>query len=812
MNKIAENVILVIDGIAVEVPAGTMIVEAAKKLGIDIPTFCYDERLKSVGACRMCLVEVEKSPKLVASCATPVAQNMIVHTKSPKVLKARKGVLEFLLINHPLDCPTCDKGGECPLQNLTYDHGPTNTRYKENKIRFIEDINRKFDDKPLGPEILLCSNRCIMCFKCVRIVREIAGEADLGAFNRSAFAKIDVLDEVAFADEYSGNTVEYCPVGALTSRSFRYKIRNWLLKKTPSICNLCSVGCNISIEWSGGRVYRHMARPNSAVDNGWLCDRGRYSFDIAGSERRVTCPYIRHDLNLAPSTWDEAIDLTTKHLRKIIDGNRGAEVAVTGSPMLSNEEAYAIRRFFEDVIKTSNIDFQTDSSRPLEPELIDMIGLEGSITDLENDKTFLFIGYDPAIEHPVASLRIRKAISQNGARAIFIGSYDKRLGNFPVTNIRIPYGSEAEVIGYILTQLTNHSGKMADKSNFNDEELLALINLLRDSSGIHIMVGQGFFNHHDRRGLLSKLLKFKKAINANLSILPANGNFIGVSHFGLYGDPDHSFSKILAQIEAGEIKTLFIFGADPVDEYPDRKYVQDVLKKLEFLAVIAPFMNATALLASVVFPQALLPDYGGTFVNIEGRIQQFHPISEKSVRDIKAAWGILGEFSDILGLGTVWYHDSQIREDMANKLKGLETVTSIPYDGMLFPFKDEREFAFDDSPLLTHPQGTKEYPYILQFAESVHHHGYLTEKSENLMRISGKQIVLINTVDAIREEITDGQIIKLDAKTDTLEVAANVTDIVNRGELLLLNSFASNPVNKLMNKDNLTTCVLIRKV
>ena len=805
----ADNVILVIDGIAVEVPAGTMIVEAAKKLGIDIPTFCYDERLRSVGACRMCLVEVEKSPKLVASCATPVAQNMIVRTHTEKVLKARKGVLEFLLINHPLDCPTCDKGGECPLQNLTYDHGPATTRYKEDKIRFIKDINSRFDDKPLGPEVLLCSNRCIMCFKCTRIVRELAGEADLGVFNRSAYARIDVLDEVAFADEYSGNTVEYCPVGALTSRSFRYKIRDWLLKKTASICNLCSVGCNISVEWSGNNVYRHMARPNAAVDNGWLCDRGRYSFDIAGSPDRITRPHIRRDMNLVASSWDEAAILVTKHLRKIIGGNRGTEVAVIGSAMLSNEEAYAIRRFFDDVVKTSDIDFQADMTQPLEPELIDMLDLQGSITDLENDELFLFVGYDPAVEHPVASLKIRKAISQNGAKAIFIGSYNKRLGNFPVTNIRIPCGAEPHALEYMLSQLTG--AKIDADTKLNTEKISEIARLVQNSNRVHIMAGQGFFNHPDRNGLLSVLLKLKKAANARLSILPSKGNFIGVSHFGLYGDPEHSFHKILTRIESGEIKTLFVFGANPIDEYPDRKYVQDALKKLEFLVVVAPFMHATASLASVVFPQAMLPDYGGTFVNIEGRIQQFYPISERRNSDIKAAWGILGEFSDILGLGTVCYHDSLIRQDMAKQLKGLEAIASIPTEGLLFQFKDDDEMVPQDIVIRPYPKAPEEFPYILQYAQSVHHQGWLTEKSNNLMRISGLQIVLLNPDDANNEGISNGEAIQIGAQSLTLGVTVKISDTVNRGEILLQNSFAGNPVNKLMDRNSLTTFVLIRK-
>jgi NADH-quinone oxidoreductase subunit G len=258
----AELIKLNIDGQDIEVEPGTYIIEAALKLGIEIPTFCYDQRLKSVGACRMCLVEVEKSPKLVASCTTPVTPGMVVKTDSEKVIKARKGVIEFLLLNHPLDCPTCDKGGECTLQNLTVQYGPTVSRLSEDKLRFQDDPNQKFDDIRLGPEIWMNKNRCIICYKCVRIARDLAGGVDLGIFQRGALARVDIPKEIKYANEFSGNTVENCPVGALMSDSFRYKIRNWLLKGTDSVCWLCPEGCNITVEHNQGRIYRHQSRRN----------------------------------------------------------------------------------------------------------------------------------------------------------------------------------------------------------------------------------------------------------------------------------------------------------------------------------------------------------------------------------------------------------------------------------------------------------------------------------------------------------------------------------------------------------------------
>ncbi len=805
----ADNITLTINGKPVEVPPGTLILEAAKKLGIVIPTFCYDQRLKSVGACRMCLVEVERSPKLVASCATPVAQGMVVNTESPRVVKARKGVLEFLLINHPLDCPTCDKGGECPLQNLTYDYGPTVSRYRESKVRFIENINQRFDEIPLGPEILICRNRCIMCFKCIRIVRDLAGEADLGVFRRGAFANIHSLKELEFADEFSGNTVEYCPVGALLSRSFHYKVRDWLLKHAPSICNLCPTGCNMNIDWSDGKVYRHMSRCNGAVDNGGLCDRGRYSFDISRSDQRITRAHIRRETSLEPCSFDEAAMVVARHLRKMIDGNRGGEVAAIGSPSLSNEEAYAIRSFFNDVIKTADIDFQTDTTKPLEPEQNDYIGLSGALSDLEKEKLFLVVGCDLANEQPVAALRVKKAISQNDARVIFLGSYDKRLGNFPVTNIRIPFGLEPLALDFLSSRLSGNV--VTGDSRFEATDLSEIAELIKNSGTCHIISGRHLFNHPSRKHLFSSLLNLKKVSGGKLSILPPHGNFVGVSHFGLFGEPEHSFAKILERIEAGQIKTLLVFGSNPIDEYPDREYVKETLKKLELLVVAAPFMHSTAKIAGVVFPQALLPDYGGTFTNIEGRIQVFRPMANGHFQDIRPAWGILGELSEIMELGTVWYSDAQIREDMARNLKGIEELAKIPAQGLLFPFISNDDIQIESEPAQAGQKPPEDFPYILQWAPSVHHNGWITERSENLMRISGKQYAMIHPADALAEELSDGQKAKIASETGAITIPLRISEVVNRGEILIINSFAGNPVNALMKKDKPVTFVSVRK-
>ena len=808
----SDNISVIIDGKSIEVPPGTLIIEAARRVGVEIPAFCYDDRLKPVGACRMCLVEVEKMPKLVASCATPVAPNMVILTGTEKVIKARKGVLEFLLINHPLDCPTCDKGGECPLQDNTFLYGPPISRYKENKIRFMDEPpGMEFDEIPLGPEILLCRNRCIMCYKCVRIVRDLAGEADLGVFQRGSSANIGVLEEVRFADEFSGNTVEYCPVGALTSRSFRYRIRDWLLKKAPSICNLCSDGCNMNVEWSHGKVYRHMSRRNPAVDDGWLCDRGRYGFDISRSEKRITQPHIRRGNALEPCGWDEADALAARHLSKLIDENRTSEIAVVGSSLLSNEEAYAIRRFFDDVVKTPFIDFQADTDQPIGPELLDMIGLDGTIEDIEKDSVFFFVGCDPAIEHPVLSLRIRRAISIKKARAAFIGSYDKRLGYFPVENVRIAGGAEVFAINYMLSVLAGNKTATGQSLIFDVDKLDKLTGWLGRPGNKHIIAGRDFFSHHDRPALLSSLIRLKKAANAKLSILPHQGNFMGVARFGLYGEPERSFNEFLSRVNSGDVKTMFVFGANPIDEYPDRKYVQETLRKLEFMVVVNPFVTPTAGLASILYPQALLPDYGGSFVNVEGRVQKFEPMAERALHEFRPMWTILGEISTLMESGQHWRHDSIIRQDMSEKLKGMEGFNNIPDAGMMANFRTENVYNPGEIPPAAIPTPPAGRPYMLHCTRTAHHLSWLTEYSENLMRISGAQVTYINPHDAAALDITDGNYVRIGGLETAINLRAVVSDKINKGEILVENSFAENPVNRLKKRGEAITFVSLKK-
>src|SRR5947209_2776724 len=391
----ATSVSLTINGQKLSAPKGMLLVEAAKLVGIDIPIFCYEPRLKPVGACRMCLVQIEKLPRLQTACTTPVAADMVVHADTPDVIAAQNGVLELLLANHPLDCPICDKGGECPLQDNTFRYGP-------GASRFTEEKRHKEKAFPLGSRIVLDRERCIMCYRCVRFHQEIPGDEALAAVQRGADSEIATLDGEPYESIFAGNTIELCPVGALTSRQYRFKARPWDLVRTPSICSGCAVGCNIEVHSRTETVLRLVSRGNAEVDGGWLCDRGRFETVPTPQNCRPARPLLRRDGSLVEVTWSEALA-------------RAAELLGTGGGMLasssvSNEALWLLQRVSKRLPVALWPPAALASDWPV----------QGKIENLARCKRIVLVGLDAWTDLPILALWIRKAV-QAGARLVVLG-------------------------------------------------------------------------------------------------------------------------------------------------------------------------------------------------------------------------------------------------------------------------------------------------------------------------------------------------------------------------------------------------------
>lgn len=352
---------LSVDGMPVQVPAGTSILEAVLRTGGEIPHFCYHPKLRVVGSCRMCQVEVHGTPKLVISCATPVADGMEVFTASERVKKARNAVLEFLLLNHPLDCPVCDKGGECPLQDYTLKFGPGESRFIEEKIHRIKH-------QPIGPFIIFDAERCILCTRCVRFCQDVTGTSELGVFGRGDRSEIGLFSGQSLDNRYSGNVIDLCPVGALTSRDYRFQARPWdLVKQVPSICGLCSAGCNITVDvrhkQQGQQILRIRPRVNNEVNGHWICDEGRFEFHFAEDPGRIGKPLIQRDGELLPVSWSEAIGRIADDLARILREKGAEAIGVIVSARLTNEEAFLIRQLFGERLGILNMDHRVRRSQ-----------------------------------------------------------------------------------------------------------------------------------------------------------------------------------------------------------------------------------------------------------------------------------------------------------------------------------------------------------------------------------------------------------------------------------------------------------------
>ena len=674
----SDNVTLTIDGQTVTVPPGTLIVEAAKKIGIEIPVFCYHAKMEPVGMCRMCLVEVgtpvinretgrpdldgDGHPvirfflKPVTACTTPVSEGMVVKVDSEAALADRKAVLEFILTSHPLDCPVCDKGGECPLQDLTIRHGPAISRFDyEDKQHFPKKY-------PLGDLIVLDMERCIICARCVRFQDEIAHDPVLAIEERGRYAHIVSYSNPTFDSHYSGNTADICPVGALTTRDFRFGARAWELTNIPSVCNHCGVGCNTVLGTRTGEIKRIMPRQNEAVNEIWICDKGRFGHHFTGSPHRLTTPLVRRQGQLVESTWAEALSLVAEKFRAIKAASGPNALGGIAGAHLSNEDLYLFQKFFRQVVGTHNIDHRVGLSAAIEDDTAYAVGV-GRGTDLGRvgqGTTILVIGSDLDQEAPVLYLRVAGASTKRGAHLINAGGRKTKLDAQAQTSLRYRYGSAAHLawglVASVMQQdLVNRERVDKRASGLADleaslhaytpeavagmtgvaaEEIMAAAKSFAEADNGIILFGLEAGNDPALRAALETLALITghagKPDNGLIAVLP-HANSRGAADMGLVpnrlpgylpveAEPGLSAREMLAS--GSPVKGMLVAGADPAAE---NEAYRAALEQLDFLVVQDLFLTETARLADVVLPAKAVTERDGTFTSIERRVQAFDP-------------------------------------------------------------------------------------------------------------------------------------------------------------------------------------------
>ncbi len=619
----AKTIKLMIDDQPVEVPAGTLVVDAAKMIGNDIPVFCYHPKMEPVGMCRMCLVEIGRpvidratgqpqlnedgtpkiqyGPKLDTACTTPVSDGMVVRTSTEKVIAGRNEILEFLLTSHPLDCPICDKGGECPLQNLTMAHGPGMSRFLlDDKIHLAKHF-------PLGELIFLDRERCIQCARCVRFQSDIAGDPVIGFFQRGRALEIVTYSEPGFDSYFSGNTTDICPVGALTTSDFRFGARPWELKSVASICTQCPVGCNTTLNVrreaisSGASVIKRiMPRQNEEVNEIWICDKGRWGYHYAEDHNRLTDPLVRKNGELVKATWDEALDLVASRLKE-----SGANTVTLAGGRLPNEDLFNLRQLSDSLGGKAVL-----HSYMAGGEWVSQIGLppESNIGAMGAETAIVVAACDLEEEGPIWYLRVRAA-AKRGAKLIVVSPRPTKLDDVATHLVRYAYGEEAQAVRSLLP------GAQADDAVRAAAEALGAAEnavVLFGSEGLGIEGSHALAEAC--AALLTQTNHTGRPNNGLVGVWPKN-NQQGAFDMGF--TPSADLAGMLQGAGA-----VIIAAADPAGDSPE---LAKALSGASFVMVQEFFLTETAKMADVVFPAQTFVEREGTFTSGERRVQRFYP-------------------------------------------------------------------------------------------------------------------------------------------------------------------------------------------
>lgn len=729
------DVTIVVDGITVTVPAGTNVVDAARQAGVSIPVFCYHPRMKPVGMCRMCLVEVwtprvdpaTRQPvlddkgkpvmalmmnKLQTGCTTPVSDGMEIRTQTEQVKFAQRGVLEFLLTSHPLDCPVCDKGGECPLQNLTMEWGPGNSRFDyTEKVHFQKPL-------PLGDLIYLDRERCILCGRCVRFQDEIAADPVLGFDNRGRKWAIISKSDPPFDSKFSGNTTDICPVGALTTADFRFRARVWEVSPKPSICTHCPVGCNITLDMRHNQIMRVMPRENGAVNDIWICDKGRFGQRFVESQERLTTPLIRRGNTLEPATWDEALQLVAEKFAAVLRSKGSEALAGLAGERLSNEDLYAFQKLFREVLGSNNIDHRVGAPGEAADDDIGAelgVGRGTNLMELGKGTTVLVFGADPEEEAPLYMLRLR-AIAQRGGELIVANVRPTKLDASATQQLRYAPGSEVTVLRALLSAVFELVGTerltqrvsgieelravlrgttveaAAAAAGLNAETLRAVArSFVQAEHGIIVYgadaLAAGPALTQDLGSLAVLGGKVGRANSGLIALLP-RGNSRGALDMGVRPDRGPGYAslsqrglgarEIWGAVTEGRVRGLYVMGLDPLRDYPA---TVTALEKLEFLVVQDMFLTATAQHADVVLPAAAFAERDGTYTNAERRVQrarQSRPILGECRPDWAIVQGVAQRLAEQGDLQQLLSAQAAKAQKQKNKSATQETLVAAP--------------------------------------------------------------------------------------------------------------------------------------
>ncbi len=701
-----------IDGNPIEANPGELLIAAAERTGTYIPRFCWHPRMREVGMCRMCLVEVSgpRGMSLQPACMQPCAEGMVVDTKSEIVKKAQDGILEFLLVNHPLDCPVCDKGGECPLQDQTLTFGPGESRFIEEKRHYEKPI-------PISDLVLLDRERCILCDRCTRFSKEVSGDPLIHFINRGNATEVNTFPDDPYASYFSGNVVQICPVGALTASPYRFAARPWDLDQVESTCTSCAVGCRTVVQSSGDRITRYQGVDSDPVNWGWLCDKGRFDFESVTSDTRLTQPMLRYPDRAVRQdeviSWAEAIGQVSDRLRTY----SSEQIGFIGGARLTNEDQYAFTKLAKSVLKTDNVDAQLGDGLPANVWL----GLpQATINEACNASAVIMLSGDVKEELPVLFLRLRDAVSNKRLPLIEISSSGTGLTRYAKSALHPRSGEVAVLVRALLNQVNETESIDRQIAGVESADIQAAAATIRNAiaggkGNGKVVVVLGRMSLAESPDALIEAAGVIHSELANVAFLPAmrRANLHGALDMGMspsmlpgrvsMGDGAGWFaahwgsgpsaagmdtSAMLAAAAEGKLKALVLLGADPLRDFPDRSLAEKAFAHAEFIVAIDTHRNASNSAAHVVLPASGYAEKSGSTTNIEGRVSMLaDKVSSPGVSRpdwmiaVELAWALGGD----LGVESVQDLTEEIARVVPSHIGLTTAVITANGDGVVVP-------------------------------------------------------------------------------------------------------------------------------
>ncbi|HEV7774121.1 MAG TPA: NADH-quinone oxidoreductase subunit NuoG [Conexibacter sp.] len=675
-----------IDGREVEAPEGAMLVDGAKYGDVEIPVFCYEPKLGNpVGACRMCLVEIEGIPKLQTACSTPVKDGMVVHTQTARVREAQNSVVEFLLVNHPLDCPVCDKGGECPLQDITFGWGRGISRMVEPKRHFKKPLE-------LSPLIAIDRERCILCYRCVRFSQEVSEDYQLILHERGAHSYVGTFDAHPYVAPFSGNIIELCPVGALTSRPYRFRARPWDIEGAGTVCTLCPSQCNVELTVRDERVLRVLGRDHAGVDDGWLCDKGRFAYQSVHSEERIVEPLVRDGDALRPASWERALSAAASALGKA----RGS-VGAVGGGTTTNEEGFLLQRLLREQLSSGDLDVRQRGSDavplPLQRAL-SAPALQATVPDLEFAHTVLVLGTEPVDEMASLELRIRKGVRRHGVQLAVATPRPSALDPAAKLWLRYAPGAEHAFLAALEAALgaSGDVDALCAAADADPKAVRALAEMLIEDGRGDVVILWGERVSADALPALLNVagrLGLSGRDGAGLLEVPSSANARGLRESGFQPNAGPGLSElptagrsareIAAAAADGQLAALYLLHTDPARDLGDAPLWRRAMARASTVVAHASFLtDELREHATVVFPAESYAEKEGTVTHPDGRLQRLRPgIGHPGA--VRAEWSVLAELERRVRAGVPYGDPIPHTLPLTGPMASVQLFEAVPF-------------------------------------------------------------------------------------------------------------------------------------